>query len=56
MNKNNVLVLGSLLLFILGITIIILAFRSGPKVLIPPVITGLGFFVIAWIFMALREK
>ena len=56
MNRNNVLQISAILLFILGVIIITLAFTAGPKVLLPPVITGAGFFVIAWVFMALREK
>jgi hypothetical protein len=43
-------------MFILGIIIITIAFTAGPKVMIPPVITGIGFFVIAGVFMVLREK
>ena len=56
MNKNNVLQISAILMFILAVIIITLGITTGPKVLLPPVVTGVGFFVIAWVFMSLREK
>ncbi len=43
------------LLLILGIIMIYLGAFSGPKLLLPPVITGVGFFVIAWAFIKMRN-
>ncbi|MDO5656187.1 MAG: hypothetical protein Q4G27_08620 [Flavobacteriaceae bacterium] len=44
-NKQNIVAVG---LVILGIIITILGFTAGPKIMLPPIITGLGFFLIAW--------
>lgn len=56
MSRNSILILASLVMFILGIIILTIGVTAGPKVLIPPVITGIGFFVIAGVFMILRQK
>jgi hypothetical protein len=41
---------------ILAIVMIVLGFRAGPKIMLPPIITGIGFIVIAWVFSVLKEK
>ena len=56
MNRNNVLYFSALILFILAIMMIYLGYTSGPKVLLPPVVTGIGFMVIAGVFVSLRKK
>lgn len=56
MKRNSVLTISMLLMLVLGIIIIILGFTAGSKVLIPPIITGIGFIIIAWVFEALKEK
>jgi hypothetical protein len=56
MKRNNVLYISALILFILAIMMIHLGYSTGPKVLLPPVITGIGFMVIAGVFVSLREK
>lgn len=56
MNRNNVLNVSMFLIILMGIVMIILGINSGPKVLIPPIITGIGFMVIAWVFSVLKEK
>lgn len=56
MKRNNVLYLSALIMFILAVAMIYLGYSTGPKVLLPPVITGLGFMVVAGVFVTLREK
>ena len=48
--------ISSIILIILGITMIVLGINSGPKILIPPIVTGIGFMIIAWVFMMIKEK
>lgn len=54
MEKRAVLNTAILLLILLGIAIIYFG-MMGPKIMWPPVITGLGFFVISWVFYKLRD-
>ena len=56
MKRNNVLYLSALILFILAVVMIYLGYTTGPKVLLPPVVTGIGFMIIAGAFVSLREK
>jgi hypothetical protein len=56
MKRNNVLNISGLIMIILGVAMIVLGTNSGPKVLIPPIVTGIGFMVIAWVFMMLKER
>lgn len=56
MKRNNVLYFSALILFILAILMVYLGYTTGPKVLLPPVVTGIGFMVIAGVFISLREK
>ena len=35
------------LMILLGIVMVVLGFTGG-QIILPPIITGLGFFVIAW--------
>jgi len=56
MKRNNLLPISSLIMIVLGVIIIILGFYSAPKILLPPIITGIGFMVIAWVFIMLKEK
>jgi hypothetical protein len=56
MKRNNILKISASIMVILGIVIITLGFTSAPRVLIPPVITGIGFLIIAWVFAILKEK
>jgi len=55
MNKNNVLRTSAILLFILGAAMIYIGGFYAPTVLIPPMITGVGFFIIAWVLNTLRD-
>lgn len=56
MKRNDILQTSSVILVILGVIMVILGFNSAPKVLYPPIITGIGFLVIAWVFFILKEK
>ena len=55
MDKNNVLTISSLLLVILGIAMIYIGGFYAPKVMLPPIITGVGFFILAWVLKVLRD-
>lgn len=54
MKKRAVVNTAIFLLVILGIVIIYIG-MSGAKIIWPPVITGLGFFVISWAIYMLKE-
>ena len=56
MKRNDVLNTSGLIMIILGIIMIVLGVSAGPKVLIPPIVTGIGFMVVAWVFMMLKER
>lgn len=43
MNKTLILIL-----YILGIAMILLGFLAGESIMLPPIVTGLGFFVIGY--------
>ena len=55
MEKNNVLTVALWLLVILGVVMIYLGAFFTPNILYPPIVTGLGFFVIAWVFSSLKS-
>ena len=56
MNKNKTITISSFALVLLGITMIYIGGFYAPKVMLPPIITGVGFFIIAWALKALRIK
>lgn len=53
MKKNTLLSLGAVLLMALGAYMIYLG--TG-KNLLPPTFTGIGFIIIAFVFLGLRSK
>lgn len=55
MDKNKVLTITAILLVIIGIAMIYIGGFYAPKVILPPILTGVGFFVIAWVFSALKK-
>ncbi len=55
MEKQNAFTIASIALIILGIVMIYLGASTGPKIIFPPIITGIGFFVIAWAFIKMRK-
>jgi hypothetical protein len=56
MDKNNTLTSVNFLLVVLGIAMIYIGGFYGPKVILPPIITGVGFFLIAWAIHVLKNK
>ncbi|MDV3308859.1 MAG: hypothetical protein LOY03_08580 [Cyclobacteriaceae bacterium] len=55
MNKSQILTLSVWVLIILGLVMIYLGGFRAPQVILPPIITGIGFFVIAWALAQLRK-
>lgn len=55
MDKNKILSIAGILLILLGIVMIYIGGFYAAKVLLPPIITGVGFFIIAWGFSALKK-
>jgi len=55
MNKNKTLSTAAILLVILGISMIYIGGFYAPKVMLPPIITGVGFFIIAWVLNVLKK-
>lgn len=55
MDKNRILTISSVLLIILGIAMIYIGGFYAPKIMLPPIITGIGFFIIAWSLNALKK-
>jgi len=56
MNKNKILSITAILLIVLGIAMIYIGGFYAPKVMLPPIISGVGFFLIAWALNALKGK
>jgi len=56
MDKNKTLSTVAILLVVLGIAMIYIGGFYAPKVMLPPVISGVGFVLIAWALNALKEK
>ena len=55
MKKNNVLSTVAVLLIVMGIAMIYIGGFYAPKVMLPPLISGVGFMLIAWALHALKE-
>ncbi|MFK5880033.1 MAG: hypothetical protein QM478_11145 [Flavobacteriaceae bacterium] len=55
MNKNSTLTIAQIILIVLGIAMIYIGAIFAPKLMLPPIITGVGFFVIAWAFSAIKK-
>lgn len=53
MNKNGLLTLSATALIIIGVAMIVIGIVA--KIL-PPPLTGIGFFFIAAVFLAMRDK
>lgn len=56
MDKNKILITAATLLIVLGIAMIYLGGFYAPKVMLPPILSGVGFFLIAWALNALKDK
>ncbi len=55
MDKKRILLISAISLFILGVAMIYIGGFYAPKVMLPPIITGVGFFIIAWVLNALKK-
>jgi fatty acid desaturase len=56
MDKNKILTTVNFLLVVLGIAMIYIGGFYGPKVILPSIITGIGFFLIAWAIHVLKTN
>ena len=50
MKLNKTLTISAILLALLAITMIYIGGFYAPKLMLPPIITGIGFFAIATVF------
>ncbi len=55
MENSKLIKISALALVILGAAMIYIGGFYAPKVMLPPIITGIGFFIIAWVFYT-KEK
>lgn len=55
MKRKKIVNTAVFLLVVLGILMIYFGGFHAPKVMIPPILTGLGFFIIAWAFKAAKK-
>lgn len=55
MDKNRVLSIAAGLLILMGLIMIYIGGFYAEKVMLPPIITGIGFFIIAWVFVTLKK-
>jgi hypothetical protein len=55
MEKNSVLNLVAIILVVLGVVMIYIGGFYGPQIMLPPIITGVGFFAIAWALKVLKS-
>ena len=55
MEKNKTLTIASWILIVLGVVMIYLGGFFAAKVMLPPIVTGIGFFAIAWALIKLKE-
>jgi len=56
MDKNKILTTTAILLIVLGIAMVYIGGFYAPKVILPPIISGIGFFLIAWALNALKDQ
>ncbi|MEJ7624561.1 MAG: hypothetical protein WKF34_11275 [Pyrinomonadaceae bacterium] len=55
MNRKSTLTAAGVLMILLALVIGYLGLFSAPSILLPPVITAIGFIVIAWVFLTFRK-
>jgi len=55
MDKNKVLIVSAILLIVLGIIMIYIGGFYAEKIMLPPIITGIGLFIIAYVFSVLKK-
>jgi len=56
MKRRNIINISVFVLIVLGIVMIYFGGFYAPKLMIPPILTGIGFFVIAWAFSAINRR
>lgn len=56
MEKNKVLTTTAILLVVFGIVMVYLGGIAAQEIMMPPIITGVGFFLIAWALNALKDE
>lgn len=56
MSKNKTITIAFIILLVLGVAMLYLGGFHGEKIILPPILTGIGFFVIAWVFKSLQTK
>ena len=56
MKRDSVLLIAQIILIILGVVMVLIGGVLGKKFMLPPILTGLGFFVIAWAFSAFKKN
>jgi hypothetical protein len=56
MSKNKILSITAILLAVLGITMIYLGGFHAPKVMLPPILSGIGFILIAWALNTIKNN
>jgi heme O synthase-like polyprenyltransferase len=56
MSSNDIITTSVILLVLLGILMIYFGGFYAPKIMIPPILTGIGFFVIAWALNATNKR
>jgi len=55
MSRNKTLSTAVILLILLGIAMIYIGGFYASKIMLPPIVTGVGFFIIAWALNALKR-
>tara|TARA_R110002073_G_scaffold4213_4_gene28058 strand:- start:16439 stop:16609 length:171 start_codon:yes stop_codon:yes gene_type:complete len=55
MDKKNVLTMAAVALIVLGVLMIYIGGFYAPTIMLPPIITGVGFFIIAWVLHTLKK-
>jgi len=56
MNRKTTLTIAGILMIVLALAIGYVGLFSTPNILLPPVITAIGFLVIAWVFLVFRRN
>lgn len=55
MDNKKTLNVAAIILILLGLVMTYIGGFYTPKIMLPPILTGIGFFTIAWVFSALKK-
>lgn len=55
MGKQTILTVGALIVFVIGAIMIYLGALKTDKILLPPLLSGIAFWAIAWVFNGIRK-